>query len=121
MLRVVPSRSSSQSSTILPIISTIRQRIPASEDVLHSLKNASSDPEPLLQPASDGTVKVGNLEGLLNRAIVGSLDPFRDKRFETAFLTIYQLFATSEQVFEILKQRFMTTPIDPSMAVSRFS
>ena len=121
MLRVVPSRSSSQSSTILPIISTIRRRIPASEDVLHSLKNASSDPEALLRLARDRSVSAGNLEGLLNLAIVGSLDPSRDKRFEAAFLTIYQLFATSEQVFEILKRHFMTTSIVPSMAASRFS
>jgi hypothetical protein len=65
-------------------------------------------------------VSAGNLEGLLSRAIVGSSDPVRDERFNAAFLTIYQLFATSEQVFEILKRRFEATSVDPSMAGSRF-
>ena len=112
-LREVPS----QSSTVLPIITTTRQRALASEDVLRFLKKVASDPEPLLRPARDGSVSTGNLEGLLFRAIVGSSDPSRDERFKTAFLTIYQLFATSEQVFEILKRRFEATSVDPS---SRF-
>jgi hypothetical protein len=104
----------------LPVITTIRQRVPASEDVLRFLQSAASDPESLLRPARDGTVSAGNLEGLLSRAIVGSSDPVRDERFNAAFLTIYQLFATSEQVFEILKRRFEATSVDPSMAGSRF-
>ena len=114
--RVVPSRS----PTILPIITIIRQRVPASEAVLRLLENAASDPETLLRPARDGTALAGNLEGLLNRAIVGSSDPSRDERFKAAFLTIYQLFATSEQVFESLKRRFEATSADPSMPSSRY-
>ena len=119
-LRVVPS----QSSTVLPPITTIRQRVPASEDVLRYLRylqNVAIDPEALLRPARDGSVSAGNLEGLLNRAIVGSSDSFRDERFKAAFLTIYQLFATSEQVFEILKRRFQATSADPYTASSRYS
>ena len=118
-LRVGPSRL----STILPIITTIRQRVPVSEGVLHFLKNAASDPETLIRLARDGSVSAGNLEGLLNRAIVGSSDSFRDERFKATFLTIYQLFATSEQVFEILKKRFEATYVDPgpSMAGSQYS
>ena len=115
-LKKVPSRA----STILPTITTTRQRVPASEDVLRYLQSAASDPESLLRPARDGTVSAGNLEGLLNRAIVGSSDPSRDERFKAAFLTIYQLFATSEQVFEILKRRFKVTSVDSSMASSRY-
>ena len=116
-----PISVDSRSSTILPIITIpTHRRVPVSEDVLRSLKNAASDPETLLRPARDGTVSAGNLEGLLNRAIVGSPDPSRDERFKAAFLTIYQLFATSEQVFEILKRRFEATYVDPSMAGSRF-
>ena len=115
-LTAVPSRS----STILPTITTTRHQVPASENVLRYLQSAASDPESLLRPARDGTVSAGNLEGLLNRAIIGSSDPSRDERFKAAFLTIYQLFATSEQVFEILKRRFKATSVDPSMASSRY-
>ena len=115
-LKAVPSRS----STILPTITTTRHQVPTSENVLRYLQSAASDPESLLRPARDGTVSAGNLEGLLNRAIVGSSDPSRDERFKAAFLTIYQLFATSEQVFEILKRRFKATSVDPSMASSRY-
>ena len=113
-LRVVPSQSS------IIFITTIRQQVPASEDVLRSLKDAASGPEALLRLARDGSVSAGNLEGLLNRAIVGFLGS-RDKGFEAAFLTIYRLFATSEQVFEILKRRFQATSADPYIVVSRFS
>ena len=122
----------SRSSTILPItiptrrpvpvrrLVPVHRPVPVSEDVLCSLKNAASGPETLLRPARDGSVSAGNLEGLLNRAIVGSPDPSRDERFKACFLTIYQLFASSEQVFEILKRRFEATYVDPSMAGSRF-
>ena len=116
-----PEIKLSRSPTVLPIISTIRQRVSASEDVLRSLKDAASDTEALFRLARDGSVSAGNLEGLLNRAIFGSLDPSRDERFKTAFLTIYQLFATSEQVFEILKRRFQATSADPYMGSSRYS
>ena len=105
------------------MITTIRQRVPASEGILHFFKNAASDPETLIRLARDGSVSAGNLEGLLNRAIVGFSDSFRDERFKATFLTIYQLFATSEQVFEILKKRFEATDVDPgpSMAGSQYS
>jgi hypothetical protein len=115
-MRRVPSRS----STILPTITTTRQRVPASEDVLRFLKSAASDRESLLRLARDGTVSAGNLEGLLSRAILGSSDSARDERFKAAFLTIYQLFATSEQVFESITRRFEATSADPSVAGSRY-
>ena len=115
-LRVAPSRS----SIILPTITITRQRVPASEDVLRFLKNVASDPETLLQLAKDGTVSAGNLEGLLCRAITDSSDSFKVERFKAVFLTIYQLFATSEQVFDILKRRFEATDVDPSTGGSRY-
>ncbi|KAF8273843.1 hypothetical protein EI94DRAFT_1715048 [Lactarius quietus] len=121
---VGPSRSATSS---LPIITSIRQRVPVTDEVLRSLSKAASDPENFLRLAKDGTVLAGNLEGLLSRAIVGSADPSReadpsrDERFRAAFLTIYQLFATSEQVFEILKRRFEATSLDTSLAGSRYS
>jgi hypothetical protein len=65
-------------------------------------------------------VSAGNLEGLLSRAILGSSDSARDERFKAAFLTIYQLFATSEQVFESITRRFEATSADPSVAGSRY-
>ena len=108
-----PAETLTRSSIILANITTIHQRVPASEDVLHFLKSVASDPESLLQLAKDGTVSAGNLEGLISRAIIGSSDSFRDERFKATFLTIYQLFATSEQVFEILKRRFEATDVDP--------
>ncbi|KAF8266619.1 hypothetical protein EI94DRAFT_1786854 [Lactarius quietus] len=115
---VVPSRST---SSLLPLITPIRQRVPVSDEVLRSLSKAASDPENFLRLAKDGTVLAGNLEGLLSRVIVGSADPSRDERFRAAFLTIYQLFATSERVFEILQRRFEATSRDASMASSRYS
>ena len=78
-----------------------------------------NDPESLLRPAKDGTVSSGNLEGFLSRIIAGSADSSRDERFKAAFLTIYQLFATSERVFEVLKQRFEAT-LDPSVESTRY-
>ena len=114
---VVPSRS----ATILPILTPNRLRLPVSDQVLDFLKKAASDPESLLRPAKDGTVSAGNLEGLLSRAISGSGYPSRDERFKDTFLTIYQLFATSERLFEILKRRFEVTSLDPTMASSRYS
>ena len=80
---------------------------------------AANDPESLLRPAIDGTVSSGNLEGFLSRVIAGSADSSRDQRFKAAFLTIYQLFTTSERVFEVLKRRFEAT-LDPSVASTRY-
>ncbi|KAI9457793.1 hypothetical protein BJY52DRAFT_1223704 [Lactarius psammicola] len=82
----------------------------------------ASDPESLLRRASDGSVSVGNLEGLLTRVITGSADPSRDESFKAVFLTIYQLFASSEQLFGILKRRFESSaPLDPAMARLRYN
>ena len=91
-----------------------------SDGVLEFLRRAASDPESLLRPAKDGTVSAGNLEGLLSRAIVGSADPIRDERFRAALLTIYQVFATSERFFEILKRRFEATSLDLTTAGSPY-
>ena len=113
---VVPSRS----ATILPTLTPNRQCVPVSDGVLEFLRRAASDPESLLRPAKDGTVSAGNLEGLLSRAIVGSADPIRDERFRAALLTIYQVFATSERFFEILKRRFEATSLDLTTAGSPY-
>jgi hypothetical protein len=117
---VPPSRSSTGQSTLLPILTPIRLRVPVSDEVLGFLTGAANDPESLLRPAKNGTVSAGNLEGFLSRVIAGSADSSRDERFKAAFLTIYQLFATSERVFEILKRRFESTSVDPTVASSRY-
>ena len=78
---------------------------------------AANDPESLLRPVRDGTVSAGNLEGFLSRVIAGSADSSKDEHFKAVFLTIYQLFATSERVFEVLKRRFEAT-LDSSVARS---
>jgi hypothetical protein len=91
-----------------------------SDEVLGCLRGAANDPESLLRPAKDGTVSAGNLEGFLSQVIAGSEDLSREESFKAAFLTIYQLFATSERVFEILKRRFESTSVDPAVASSRY-
>ena len=114
---VVPPRS----STILPISTPIRVRVPVSDEVLGFLTGAANDPESLLRPARDGTVSAGDLEGFLSRVIAGSADLSKDERFKADFLTIYRLFTTSERVFEVLKRRFEATSLDPYAAGSRYS
>lgn len=115
---VVPQPSTSTANR--PILAPTRQWLPVSREVLGSLERVASDPERLLRPANDGSVSAGNLEGLFSRAITGSADLSRDERFTAAFLTIYQLFATSERLFEVVKRRFESTSRDPSMARSRY-
>jgi len=115
-----PSRSSTSISTSISCLTSTRQWIPVSHEVLGFLERVASDPECWLRPAKDGTVSAGNLEGLLSRVIAGSVDASRDERFNAAFLTIYQLFATNEQVFEILKRRFELNALDPATLRSRY-
>ncbi|KAH9001757.1 hypothetical protein EDB92DRAFT_1812453 [Lactarius akahatsu] len=112
-----PSRSASSLSILTPI----RNWAPVSNQVLDSLEEAACDSESLLRPARDGSVSAGNLEGLISRVIAGSADPSRDERFKAAFLTIYQLFASSEQLFNILKRRFESAPLDPATARVRYN
>ena len=88
--------------------------------VLEFLEKVASDPEGLLRTATDGSVSAGNLEGFVSRAITGTVDLSKDDRFKVAFLTIYQLFATSERLFEILKRRFVSRGLDPTHARSRY-
>ena len=82
------------------------------------MEMAASDPEGLLRLATDGTVSSGNLEGLVSRVITDIEDPSRNDHFRTTFLTIYQLFATSERLFHILKRRFESSELDPVAARS---
>ena len=108
-------------SASLPVLTPSRQWVPVSHQVLCFLEGVASDPESLLRPAKDGSVSAGNLEGLLSRVITGSADLSRDERFKATFLTIYQLFASSEQLFGILKRRFESSaPLDPATARSRY-
>lgn len=93
---------------------------PVSPAVLRSLEMAASDSESLLRPAWDGTVSAGNLEGLVSRVITDFKDPPRNDLFRATFLTIYQLFATSERLFEILKRRFESCELDPVASLSRY-
>ncbi|KAH8980822.1 hypothetical protein EDB86DRAFT_3087571 [Lactarius hatsudake] len=110
----------SRSATSLPILAPIRRWVPVSNQVLALLEEAACDSESLLRHASDGSVSTGNLEGLISRVINGSADPSGDKRFKATFLTIYQLFASSEQLFNILKRRFESAPLDPAMIRERY-
>jgi hypothetical protein len=85
------------------------------------MEKVASDSESLLRPATDGAVLAGNLEGLVSRVISGTADSSMDDRFRAAFLTIYQLFAPSERLFEILKRRFESTDLDLVHAPARYS
>jgi choline dehydrogenase-like flavoprotein len=93
---------------------------PVSPVVLGLMEMAASDSECLLQPATDGTVSAGNLEGLVFRVITDIEDPSRNDHFKATFLTIYQLFATSERLFDILKRRFESSGLDPVATRSRY-
>ena len=94
---------------------------PVSPVVLGLMEMASSDSECLLRPATDGnTVSSGNLEGLVSRVITDIEDPSRNDHFRATFLTIYQLFATSERLFDILKRRFESSELNPVAARSRY-
>lgn len=84
--------------------------------VLDLMEKVASDPECLLRPAIDGTVSSGNLEGLVSRVVTGTINSSKDEQFKAAFLTIYQLFATSERLFKILKRRFESTDLNPAHA-----
>jgi hypothetical protein len=114
-----PSRSRTTPNVVPRRSAPTRQWVPVSHEVLGFLERVANDPESLLRPAADGSVS-GNFEGLFSRVIAGSADPSRDERFEAAFLTIYQLFATSERLFEILNRRFESTSLDSSMTRSRY-
>ncbi|KAH9057103.1 hypothetical protein EDB83DRAFT_2316074 [Lactarius deliciosus] len=113
--------SPSRSATSLPILTPIRHWVPVSNQVLALLEEAACDSESLLRPAIDGSVSTGNLEGLLSRVIADSADPSGDERFKATFLTIYQLFASSEQLFNILKRRFESAPLDPTAIRVRYA
>ncbi len=93
---------------------------PVSPVVLRSMEMAASDPECILWPARDGSVSAGNLEGLIFRFIGDIVDPSGNDHFRRTFLTIYQLFATSERLFNILKRRFESSELDPVAARSRY-
>jgi hypothetical protein len=67
----------------------------------------------LARDPADGSVSAGNLEDLISRVITDTTDISMDRRFRGTFLTIYQLFATSERLFEILKRRFGSMELDP--------
>ena len=93
---------------------------PVSSAVLRSMEMAASDSESFLQPATDGIVSAGNMEGLVSRAITDIEDSPRNDHFRATFLTIYQLFATSERLFDILKRRFESSELDPVSSRSRY-
>ena len=93
---------------------------PVSPVVLSFMEMAASDPECVLRRATDGTVSAANLEGLVAGVITDIEGPSRNDHFKATFLTIYQLFATSERLFEILKNRFESSEFDPVAARSRY-
>ena len=85
---------------------------PVSPAVSGLMEMAASDSECVLRLATDGSVFAGNLEGLVSRVITDMEDPSRNDHFGATFLTIYQLFATSERLFDILKRRFDSAELD---------
>ena len=111
-----PSRSASS----LILLPQDRQWVSVNPEVLDFMQAAANDTEYFIRPAPDGSVSSGNLEGLVSRVVTGTANSSRDVRFRAAFLTIYQLFATSERVFEILKRRFESTGLDPAHVGSRY-
>lgn len=115
---VAPQPSRSASLLIIP--PQTRKWEPVSPTVLHFLGKVASDSQSLLKPSADGSVSVGNLEGFVSRVITGTADASKDSHFRATFLTVYQLFATNERLFEILKRRFESTGLDPAHARSRF-
>jgi hypothetical protein len=88
--------------------------------VLEFLEKVVNDPEGFLLPAADGSVSAGNLEGLVSRIISGTADKVKDARNMATFLTVYQLFATSERLLESLQRRFGLPELDPAHLRSRF-
>jgi ankyrin repeat protein len=89
--------------------------------VLGLMEKAATDSECLLRPATDGAVLAGNLEGFVSQIISDITDSSSSDRFRATFLTIYQLFATSERLFNILKRRFETSELNPVTERSRYS
>ena len=111
-----PTRSATL-STDLP---QSRNWEPVSPVVLGLMEVAASESEGILRPTKDGTVSAGNLEGLVSQVITDIEYPSRNDRFRETFLTIYQLFATSERLFDILKRRFEYSEFDPLTVRSRY-
>jgi hypothetical protein len=105
---------STQSATLSIDLPQSRNWEPVSPVVLGLMEMAASDSECLLRPATDGSVYAGNLEGLVYRVITDIEDPSRNDHFRVTFLTIYQLFATSERLFHILKRRFESSELRPA-------
>jgi RasGEF N-terminal motif len=110
----------SRSSTSLVLLPPSRKWVSVSPEVVQSMEKAANDTECILRPARDGRVSAGNLEGLVFRVITPTADSSRDDDFKSTFLTIYQLFATSDRLFEILKRRFESTSLDPAHMSSRY-
>jgi hypothetical protein len=109
-----------RSATLFINLPQSRNWEPVSPVVLRLSETMASDFECLLRLATDGTVSAGNLEGLVSRVITDIEDPSRNDRFRATFLTIYQLFATSERLFHILKRRFESLELDPVAARSPY-
>jgi hypothetical protein len=106
----------SRSAPLLVPLPRRRRREPLSQEILEFLERVVNDSENLVHHPADGSVSAGNLEDLISRVIIDTADPSEDSRFRHAFLTVYQLFATSERLFEILKRRFGSMELDPRAA-----
>ena len=100
-------RRSQTSCIILPQSCDWESVAPVGLDLL---EEATTDSESSLQTAKDGTVLAGNLEGFVSQVISEIADSSRNGDFRETFLTIYQIFATSKKLFNILKRRFETSP-----------
>ena len=118
--RKIAAPQATRSVTLAIDLPQSRNWEPVSPAVLRSMEMAASDSESLLRPAWDGTVSAGNLEGLVSRVITDIGNPSRNDRFSATFLTIYQLFATNERLFGILKRRFESSELDPIASRSRY-
>ena len=115
----IPASRSTRSATLSIDLPQNRDWEPVNPAVLHFMEMAANDSESLLRPAKDGTVFAGNLEGLVSR-LINDVDLSRDDDFRAAFLTIHQLFATSERLFNILKRRFESSEFDLVAGRSRY-
>ena len=110
----------SRSVTLSIDIPQSRNWEPVNPVVLGFMEMAASESECLLRVATDGTVCAANLEGLVSRVITDIEYSSRNDHFRATFLTIYQLFATSERLFDILKRRFGSSELDLVGARSRY-
>jgi RasGEF N-terminal motif len=111
-----PDRKTSASSG--SIYSTDNLQVANSPSSL--LDSAIRNTERVLRGSADGTVEAGTLEGLVDRLLKETHDRAKDDEFKAVFLATYRLFATDENLFEILKRHFEDIGVSDPKNLSAF-